>query len=145
MTPEQIRAAIAARPELAGVTDSQALADALSVGRTRLAPTTIGRGQVIIALDLDAGNALLDHLRAVPRFRHVWPLIEAGELRLDLPQTVAMLDSLVGVTLDDGTEDGLPFLESHRSALMTLATRPDPVDEMSVRRAIWADDGTLLI
>ena len=38
MTPEQIRAAIAARPDLSGVTDSQVLADALSVGRTKVVP-----------------------------------------------------------------------------------------------------------
>jgi len=29
--------------------------------------------------------------------------------------------------------------------IITLATEPDPIDEIDVKRAIWADDGTRLI
>ena len=65
MTADEIRAAIAADPALqALVPDSQAIADALSVGRTRWKHTDIGVGTIIEVLGLAAANPVLDALIA---------------------------------------------------------------------------------
>ena len=85
MTADEIRAAIAADPALqALVPDTQAIADALSVGRTRWKHTDIGVGTIIEALGLAAANPVLDALYASPDYRHVKPLLDEGRLRLDV-------------------------------------------------------------
>ena len=68
MTADEIRAAIAADPALqALVPDTQAIAAALSVGRTRYVETQIGVGTIIEVLGLAAakrGRARTTHQRA---------------------------------------------------------------------------------
>jgi hypothetical protein len=65
MTSSEIRAAIAARPELAealAARNDVALADALSQGRKRLAPTLITERKILSVLGPVAGGATLKAL-----------------------------------------------------------------------------------
>lgn len=138
MTPQAIRSAIEASPDLLALAaqgDTQAIAGALSVGRTKTVPTEVGNGTVLEALGFATGNALLDVLYSAPDFRHVKPLLEQGRLRLDSPMAAAALGSLVPAVLT--TE--------HVAALLSHAKVADPVAELDVRRAIFADDGALLV
>jgi hypothetical protein len=136
MTPSEIRAAIAADPALqALVPNVEALAAALSAGRTKLTPTEVGAGTVLEVLGMTTGNALLDVIDTVADFRHVRPLVQQGRLRLDSPLVIGTMQSLVGTVLTQAQAD----------ALKARATVPDPVDLESVKRALWADDGTLLV
>lgn len=147
MTPEQIRAAIRARPELAGVTDTVALAAALSAGRTRVQSRMISERGI---LDQYPGgpvqaDSLLTRLEAFAATAHPLASIVARALRflrqpegidLGAPATAVMLDAL---------ESGQVITPAERQHLRSIVTVPDPLDEMDVRRAIYADDGTLLI
>lgn len=135
MTADEIRAAIAADPALqALVPDSQVIADALSVGRTRWKHTDIGVGTIIEVLGLAAANPVLDALYASPDYRHVKPLLEQGRLRLDVVAQAGMLQPLVAGGL---------LTQVQLDALVARAKEPDPVDEYAVRVAIhYNADGT---
>lgn len=140
MTPDAIRAAVAASPELLALAkqataDTQAIADALSLGRTRAVPTEIGNGTILEVLGLTTGNALLDVINNQPDFRHVKPLVEQGRLRLDSVLVQATLQSLVPAVLT----------QAQATALLARAQMPDPVPEFDVRCALWADDGALKV
>lgn len=118
--------------ELRQSQDTQAIADALSVGRVKLVPTEIGAGTVLMVLGIEDGNALLDVINSVSDFRHVKPLVEQGRLRIDMPLVRATLDSLVPLVLTTEQAD----------ALKAVAEIPDPVDEMEVRRLCWSNEGS---
>ena len=135
MTADEIRAAIAADPALqALVPDSQAIADALSVGRTRWKHTEIGVGTIIEVLGLAAANPVLDALYASPDYRHVKPLLDQGRLRLDVVGQAGMLQPLV---------TGGLLTQAQLDALIARAKEADPVDEYQVRVAIhYNADGT---
>ena len=135
MTADEIRAAIAADPALqALVPDTQAIAAALSVGRTRYVETQIGVGTIIEVLDLAAANPVLDALYASPDYRHVKPLLDQGRLRLDVVAQAGMLQPLV---------TGGLLTQAQLDALIARAKEADPVDEYAVRVAIYNDDGSL--
>ena len=137
MTPEEIRAAIAADPALqALVPDTQAIADALSVGRTRWKYTDIGVGTIIEVLGFAAANPVLDALYASPDYRHVKPLLDQGRLRLDVVAQAGMLQPLV---------TGGLLTQVQLDALIARAKEPAPVDEYAVRVAIYNDDGSLKV
>ena len=137
MTPEEIRAAIAADPALqALVPDTQAIAVALSEGRTRWKHTEIGVGTIIEVLGLAAANPVLDALYASPDYRHVKPLLDQGRLRLDVVAQAEMLQPLV--------TSGL-LTQAQLDALIARAKEPAPVDEYAVRVAIFNDDGSLKV
>ena len=137
MTADEIRAAIAADPALeALVPDSQAIADALSVGRTRWKHTEIGVGTIIEVLGLAAANPVLDALYASPDYRHVKPLLDQGRLRLDVVGQAGMLQPLV---------TGGLLTQAQLDALIARAKEADPVDEYAVRVAIYNDDGSLRV
>lgn len=137
MTPEEIRAAISADTALqALVPDTQAIADALSAGRTRWKHTDIGVGTIIEALGLAAANPVLDALYASPDYRHVKPLLEQGRLRLDVVAQAGMLQPLV---------TGGLLTEAQLDALIARAKEPAPVDEYQVRVAIYNDNGSLRV
>lgn len=134
MTHDEIRAAISASPVLTQLvrTDSQAVADALSVGRVKLVERMISIGTVLKYLGPANGAALLDQMEAMratnPTIKWGWYLLERGELDVSLESTREMLDAL------------LPPAAS--AALKGLAEAPDPVDELEVRRACLNDDGS---
>lgn len=135
MTADEIRTAIAADPALQALApDSQAIADALSVGRTRWKHTDIGVGTIIEVLGLAAANPVLDALYASPDYRHVKPLLEQGRLRLDVVAQAGMLQPLV---------TGGLLTQAQLDALIARAKEPAPVDEYQVRVAIhYNADGT---
>ena len=138
-----IRAAIVGDPALrallAGPQPSQAIADALSVGRVRLRPTTVGGGTVLDTLGLEVGNALLDLIATVPAYRHVNRLVQQAHINLASPLVVGAIRSLVGQQI----APGVTFTAAHAAALIAVAQEPDPVSEFDVRCAIYADDGSL--
>ena len=137
MTADEIRAAIAADPALqALVPDTQAIADALSVGRTRWKHTEIGVGTVIEVLGLAVANPVLDALYAAPDYRHVKPLLDQGRLRLDAVAQAGMLQPLV---------TGGLLTQAQLDALIARAKEPAPVAEYDVRMAIYNDDGSLKV
>ena len=137
MTADEIRAAIAADPALqALVPDTQAIAAALSVGRTRYVETQIGVGSIIEVLGLAAANPVLDALYASPDYRHVKPLLDQGRLRLDVVAQAGMLQPLV---------TGGLLTQAQLDALVARAKEPDPVDEYAVRMALYNDDGSLRV
>lgn len=137
MTADEIRAAIAADPALqALVPDTQAIAAALSVGRTRYVETQIGVGTIIEVLGLAAANPVLDALYAAPDYRHVKPLLDQGRLRLDAVAQAGMLQPLV---------TGGLLTQAQLDALVARAKEPAPVDEYDVRMAIYNDDGSLKV
>ena len=137
MTHDEIRAAIAADPALqALVPDTQAIADALSVGRTRWKHTEIGVGTVIEVLGLAVANPVLDALYAAPDYRHVKPLLDQGRLRFDSVAQVGMLQPLV---------TGGLLTQAQLDALIARAKEPAPVAEYDVRMAIYNDDGSLKV
>lgn len=137
MTHDEIRAAIAADPALqALVPDTQAIAAALSVGRTRWKHTEIGVGTIIEVLGLAVANPVLDALYASPDYRHVKPLLDQGRLRLDVVAQAGMLQPLV---------TGGLLTQAQLDALIARAKEPAPVDEYAVRVAIYNDDGSLKV
>ena len=136
MTHDEIRASIGASPALqALVPDTQALAEALSVGRTRWVETNIGVGTLIEVLGLAVANPVLDAIYAAPDYRHVRPLLDQGRLRLDSPFVRGALQSMVPALLTQAQCD----------SLLTRAQVPDPVSEFEVRVAIYNDDGSLKV
>lgn len=141
MSPDNIRAAIQADPTLqALMPDTQAIAAALSVGRTRVAARLGGIGVVLEALGPEEGAAVLDTLDALKAtsspVKWAWVLINRGELDFGSPATRGMIQQL---------QIGGALTSSQAATLLALAEVPDPVDEMDVRRAIYADDGSLLV
>ena len=137
MTADEICAAIAADPALqALVPDTQAIAAALSVDRTRWKHTEIGVGTIIEALGLAAANPVLDALYASTDYRHVKPLLDQGRLRLDVVGQAGMLQPLV---------TGGLLTQAQLDALTARAKEPDPVDEYAVRVAIYNNDGSLRV
>lgn len=140
MTPTEIRAAIQADTTLqALMPDTQAIAAALSVGRTRVTTRLGGVGVVLEALGPEEGAAVLDTLDALKAtsspVKWAWVLINRGELDFGSPATRGMIQQL---------QLGGALTVSQAATLLALAEVPDPVDEMDVRRAIYADDGSLL-
>lgn len=136
MTHDDIRAVIAASPALlALVPNTEALAAAISEGRTRVASTLGGVGLVMEALGPDVGAQVLDGLDALKAtnsaVKWAWVLINRGELDFGSSATRAMITALMD--------------EPVRSALLSIGEAPDPISEYDVRCAIYADDGTLRV
>jgi len=111
--------------------DTQAIADALSVGRKKVAQRLGGIGLVMETLGPVDGAALLDQLEGmsatVPAVKWAFVLINRGELDFGSPATRAMIDQLVPAPAN--------------TLLKAVAEVDDPIDEMAVRKACWSDDG----
>lgn len=86
-------------PELRASRDHQAIADAVNVGRTRVAQKLGGIGLIMETLGPDDGAALLDQLDALSAtnsaVKWAFVLINRGELDFGSPATRAMIDLLV--------------------------------------------------
>ena len=121
----------ACSPALLAQRDTQAIAEAVSIGRVKRVPTEIGNGTILQTIGLTAGNALLDVLNQAAEFRHVKPLLEQGRLRVDSDLVRTTLDSLVPAVLT----------AAQAKALKALGEQADPVDEYAVRCVAWSDDG----
>lgn len=152
MTPQEIRAAIAASPELTALAqagNTQAIADALSAGRTRIASHFASERGVLERFPGGplAGDALLAKLEAFAATAHPLASIvkralkflgQAEGLDIGSPATQGLISTLAGLNPPVITT-------AERDGLRAMATQPDPVPEFDVRRAIFADDGTLLV
>lgn len=141
MTVQQIRDEIVAQPALlALLPDSAAIAVAMSVTRTAVTDVYGGIGAIMGALGRERGAAVMDALEMMQPSNSIvrWgmKMIHAGQLNFGSSDTRLMIDQLMAGGVIDSAE---------RAALMGIAEAPDPVDEMSVRRAIWNDDGTRAI
>ena len=125
--------------ELLAGQDADAIAAAVNVGRTRIAPRLGGIGAVMETLGAVDGPLVLDALDALketlPAVKWGWVLLERGELDFGSTVTRQMIDGLVM---------GGVMTEAQGLAIKALAEQPDPVTEFDVRRAIWADDGSYL-
>lgn len=155
MTPQEIRDAIEASAELqALVPDTVALAAALSVGRTEVySRMTSARGLAELYPDGPVGaEVVLMKLEGA-----------AAALKADADPSKKVLGSLLTRQLGFLAADGLDFgsaalrgmLDQFATAtiltadevakLKSIATRPSPIPELDVRRAIYNDNGTLRI
>jgi hypothetical protein len=141
MTPEEIRAAIAASPALqALVPDTVAIAAALPPVR-RPNGRTIGNGSILETVGLVVGNALLDVIASQPAYRYVQPLLEQGRLIAASPLVAQALDAMAGQQI----AAGVTFTQEHADALTGLGYDSEPVLEFDVRRALFNDDGSLAV
>lgn len=130
---------ILSRPDCAAALaarDCGALAAILSAGRTKLVERNIGYGTVLETLGAEAGAAFLDGLTAVAAtsspVKWALKLLDRGELNVGAVATQQQLDALAAGGL-------MP--QAVAEALKALALAPDPVDELDVRKACWADNG----
>jgi len=111
--------------------DHGALADALSVGRTRLETRMIGIGAVLEAIGPEGGAALLDTLSALSAQNSVikWAmhLLDKGELDVSLASTRAQLDGMAeaGILSPDDAD-----------AIKVLAVVPDVITSQMVSAAM---------
>lgn len=107
--------------------DHGAIAEALSVGRTKLVVTEIGNGTILAELGIAAGNQLLDAIYNAPDFRYVKPLLEQGRLDIGSAVTQGALDmlALAGACT-----------QADADKLKALAVVPDPVTPVDVQRVI---------
>lgn len=142
MTPEEIRAAIQADPALTAlVPDTKAIADAISVGRTRMGDlTSHDIRQYLMLADLLLAIEASDTpaCKAATRALGVFPVFDLSNPMI-LGKFSQVLDGLVA---DELIPD---FTETHKATILTIPVISDPVDEMDVRRALFADDGSLLL
>ena len=148
MTPDEIRAAIAADPALLAAAraehpDAEAIAAALSAGRVRYGVVTTPSLQVWVAAT-GMRAKIEDHsVNAASPLRSIAltlrDLLQGGAnggIHMDDPANRALLDAWVvaGELTDAARQD-----------LLRRAEIPDPVDEINVRRAIFADDGQRMV
>lgn len=151
MTPQEIRDAIAASPDLQALgQNTQAIADALSVGRKKVVPRmTSARGLAeLMPGGPVAAEVVLMKLEGA-----------AASMSASVDQQQKVLGSLLHRQLGFLAGEGLDFgsaalrgmldqfevmsiLTSDEVAgLKAIALVDDPVSEMDVRRACWSDDG----
>ena len=115
-----------------------AIAAILSAGRTRYLPTQIGVGTILSTLrGVGAGGGVfLDTLMAigeVDRDIHwTMKLIEAGALRIDLPEVREGMQQLAIAA---------PTVAAGIEALLALSAMPDPLDVASVSAALNIAEG----
>jgi len=119
-------------PALIASRDFDAIAAAVSIGRTKPNAKEIGNGTILEVLGLTVGNALLDVINTVPDFRYVKPLVEQGRLVASAPLVQATIQSLVPMGV-------LTQLEA--DALCAQGFDPDPVTAAQVNQALVSDDG----
>jgi len=135
ITLTDIQAKVA--PEVLATHDTQAITDAFNVGRTKVQTKLGGIGLVLEALGPVDGAALLDGLEAmapaVPALKWAFTLINRGELDFGSAATRGMIDMLVG-------QGAIPLAAG--DALKATAEVPDPIDELTIRKTVLADDGT---
>lgn len=132
ITKEEILAKCSA--EMIASRDCHAIAEAVSVGRTKPSNINIGNGTIIAALnDLATANALLDVLHTDPRFKYVVPLLDQGRLIVSDTMVVQTLQAFVPSILTQEQAD----------KLIAIARAPDPVGFTEVAEALYNADGSM--
>lgn len=118
-------------PELLAGQDADAIAAAVNVGRTRVAPRLGGIGAVMETLGAVDGPLVLDALDSlkgtVPAVKWGWVLLERGELDFGSTVTRQLIDSL--------TAGGVMTAEQ-AGKLKALAVVPAPVTTQDVIAAM---------
>ena len=109
-------AQIAARGDDGGLS---AIAAAVNVGRTKPSGLLIGKGAVLTAIGLAAGNALLDVIDSAADFRHVKGLLDASNLVVSSPLVMGAIQAFVPQVLT----------QAQANVLLSLAVIPDPATE----------------
>lgn len=112
--------------------DFEAIAAAVSIGRTKQSAREIGNGTILEVLGLTVGNALLDVINTVPDFRYVKPLVEQGRLTVGSALVQATVQSLVPMGV---------LTQPQADTLCALGFDPDPVTALQVNQALVSDDG----
>lgn len=118
-------------PDVLASRNTQAITDAVNVGRTKPSGREVGKGTILETIGLTAGSAFLDVIDNQPEFRHVKGLVAEGRLIVSSPLVMGTIQSFVPAVLTQAQAD----------ALLSLARTPNPVDELSVRRALLTDAG----
>jgi hypothetical protein len=143
MDSQAIRDAITSDPALmALVPDTQAIADAMSVGRTKYGTisrawfATWAAGTGMRAVIQDTANTQ-GHPRRSIALSCLDVLAGASDgIDLGNPANLGMIQAWVQAGL---------MTQADADALIALGTVPDPVSEFEVRRAIYNDDGSLAV
>ena len=106
--------------------DHGAIAAALSVGRTKLVTTAIGKGTILATLGRDAGNAFLDVIDNHPDFRHIKDIVAASVFDMSLQVS------------QDGVQEMVPAVltQEQADALKALAVVPDTVTVQEVAAVV---------
>lgn len=155
MTPQEIRDAITASPELSAlVPDTTAIAAALSVGRTEVYSRLVSaRG---MAAEFPGGPIGAEVV--LMKLEGAATALKASEVDADkvLGSLIArQLGFLAGEGLDFGSDALRGMLDQFAaggiltadevSGLKGIATQPAPIREFDVRVAIFADNGALRV
>ena len=120
--------------ELIASRDHQAIAEAVSVGRTRPQTTAIGKGTIIGVLGMAAGNAFLDVIDTAPDYRHVKDIIKSSLFDVSLPVSQYGIDAMVPAVLTQAEAD----------ALKSLGQVVDPVTPEQIEVAMKDEQGAYL-
>ena len=102
------------------------IAAIVNVGRTKPSGLEIGKGAVLTAIGLDAGNLFLDMIDSVADYRHVRGLLYNGQLDISSPLVMGTIQSLVPNVLTQVQAD----------ALLSLAVTPNPASEQECSLAM---------
>jgi hypothetical protein len=125
-------------PVLIAGQNTQAIADAVSVGRVRIASKLIGIGTILATLGA-SGGIFLDGLVAMGAHdRNVFwamELIKSGQLDIGMQATRDQVAAL---------GQAMPEMAPAVAALLALAEVPDPITELDVRCALWDAAGNWL-
>lgn len=162
MTPQQIRDAIAADPALQALAEAgntQAIADALSVGRTRVVSRMITeRGVRALPVLPRSRHALLQTLRDAATTTPAWLVPTLTALGVPQEDHAAMADDIASAHgwllnadgLDIGTSAArsmldliaasVPAAAAACAAVKALATVPDPIAHTQVGAALRGDN-----
>lgn len=144
MTPQEIRAAIAASAELQALASygaSQAIADALSVGRTKTVSHFASERGILERFPLGpvAGDAMLTKLDAFAATAHPMASIVKRAMKfLAQPEGLDIGSPATQGLLDQLAVGGVITVEE-RAGLKVMATVPNPVPVADVEIALRAE------
>lgn len=152
MTPDAIRAAVAASPELLALAQAdppgtEAIAQALSAGRTHLVSHFASERGILDRYPGGpmAADALLAKLEAFVQSGHpVARLVSRALKFLAQPEGLDLGAGATQALLAQLAAGGV-ITDAERDGLRAMAIAPDPVAEFDVRCALLADDGTLRV
>lgn len=119
-------------PELLASRNPQAIAAAVSAGRTRPSATEIGNGTILEVLGLELGTAVLDIINGTATYKYVVPLLEQGRLRIGSSVAQDAVQAFVTAKV---------LSQEQADALKVLGTEPAPVSYDEVARACYDDNG----
>ncbi|MBK7424703.1 MAG: hypothetical protein IPJ48_17375 [Propionivibrio sp.] len=110
-------------PALIASRDFDAIAAAVSIGRTKPSAREIGNGTILEVLGLTVGNALLDVINTVPDFATSSRWWNRGRLTVGSALVQATVQSLVPMGV---------LTQPQSDALCALGFDPDPVTAQQV-------------